>query len=335
MHNKIYEKIKDFIKTNGFFIISLVLILFITFFKLPYEVEMPGGVIDLQNRVKINGEEIPISGTFNMAYVSSVRGSIPYILIGLIHHDWEVIKESDTKYDNETIEEAYKRDKLELEQSKNFAIIAAMKEANIEYTLEDKANNVIYITEKAQTDLKIGDNIIRIEGKEATDVETIKKIIKSKEVGEEVSFDIIRDKKEMSVKAKIYEEGDNKYAGISIITLVNIISDTKVEIETKDAESGPSGGMMMALMTYNALTHQDLTHGKKIVGTGTISLDGTVGEIGGIKYKVMGAANNKADIMLVPKENYDDAIKVKEEKGYDLEIVSVGTLKDAITYLEK
>ena len=61
---------------------------------------------------------------------------------------------------------------------------------------------------------------------------------------------------------------------------------------------------------------------------------GNVGDIGGVKFKLMGAVNNKADIFLVPEENYEEAIKVKKEKGYNIEIVSVKTLKDAIDYLE-
>ena len=91
----------------------------------------------------------------------------------------------------------------------------------------------------------------------------------------------------------------------------------------------------MALMVYNALTKQDLTKGMKVVGTGTIDLDGKVGEIGGVKYKLMGAVKNKADVFLVPKENYKEAMRVKEKKKYDIEIVEVRTLKDAIDYLEK
>ena len=90
----------------------------------------------------------------------------------------------------------------------------------------------------------------------------------------------------------------------------------------------------MALMTYNALTKQDLTHGKNIVGTGTINLDGTVGEIGGVKYKLMGAVRKNADVLLVPEGNYEEAMKVKKDKGYDIDIVSVKKLSDAINYLE-
>ena len=135
-------------------------------------------------------------------------------------------------------------------------------------------------------------------------------------------------------KAKIYEEDGEKYAGVSVVTTFDIESSKDIQIKTKLSESGPSGGMMMALMIYNALTEQDLTHGKKIVGTGTISVDGTVGEIGGIKYKVMGAVKNKADVILVPKENYAEAMEVKKAKKYVIEIVKVEKLQDAIDYLE-
>jgi PDZ domain-containing secreted protein len=48
----------------------------------------------------------------------------------------------------------------------------------------------------------------------------------------------------------------------------------------------------------------------------------------------MGAVNSHADIFLVPEENYEEAIKVKKEKGYKIDVVSVKTLKDAIDYLE-
>ena len=119
------------------------------------------------------------------------------------------------------------------------------------------------------------------------------------------------------------------------MTTFDIESNVNVQIDSKASESGPSGGMMMALMAYNAVTKQDLTNGLKIVGTGTIDLDGNVGEIGGVKYKLMGAVKNKADVFFVPVENYDEAIEVKNKKKYDIEVVKVATLKDAINYLEK
>lgn len=334
MFNKIYESIKNFMKDNGLFLLLLTIILVCTFVKVPYEVNMAGGIIDLGNRVEVNGETPKIEGTFNMAYVSVVQGSIPHVLLGLIIPDWEVVPESETTYDNETIEDANRRAKLMLEQSKNYATVAAMDAAGIEYKINDKINYVAYIDEKANTTLKVGDNIIKCNGEMVNETKNITDYIQTVDVGGKVEFVVLRDGKEVSTSGTVYEEKGKHYIGISIITTFEIDSATEVKITSKDSESGPSGGLMMTLMVYNALTNQDLTHGKKVVGTGTISLDGSVGEIGGVKYKIMGAVKQKADIFLVPKDNYEEAIEVKNKKGYDIEIVSVETLQDAIDYLE-
>ncbi len=42
---------------------------------------------------------------------------------------------------------------------------------------------------------------------------------------------------------------------------------------------------MLTLTIYNAISGEDLIKGRNIAGTGTINLDGTVGEIDGVKYK--------------------------------------------------
>ena len=92
---------------------------------------------------------------------------------------------------------------------------------------------------------------------------------------------------------------------------------------------------MTTLAIYDSLIEKDLTKGLKIVGTGTIDIEGNVGEIGGVKYKLKGVVNNKADIFFVPNgKNYEDAIKIKKEKGYNIKIVGVSTLDEAIEYLE-
>lgn len=329
-----YDRFKKFMKDNWLFLTILVVVLLVMVVKVPYEVNMPGGVIDLGNRVTVNGEITEIDGTFNMAYVSVAQGSIPHVLLGLILPDWDVVPESSVTYENETVEDANKRSKLYLEQSIDYATAVAMDYAGIEYELSNRFNYVAFIDTKAKTTLKVGDNILKLNGEEIVDVNVMSERIQSLNDGDKVEFLVERDGKELSATAVVYEENDKKYVGISAITTFDLDSEVDVQIETRTSESGPSGGMMMTLMVYNALTNQDLTHGKVIVGTGTISLDGSVGEIGGVKYKLMGAVSNNADVFLVPAGNYEEAIKVKEEKDYDIEVVSVDTLQDAIDYLE-
>ena len=66
------------------------------------------------------------------------------------------------------------------------------------------------------------------------------------------------------------------------------VSSVKATMHVDDI-GGPSAGMMYALGLIDKLTPQDETGGKVIAGTGTIDAKGKVGEIGGIRLKMLGA----------------------------------------------
>ena len=90
----------------------------------------------------------------------------------------------------------------------------------------------------------------------------------------------------------------------------------------------------MALSIYCNLIDNDIVKGRKIAGTGEIYYDGLIGPVGGVEYKVRGAAKNKADIFFVPEYNYDEAIKAKEKYKLKIDIVKVKNFDDIIEYLE-
>lgn len=326
MKRKIVEHLKNFL--------FVFLVLFIAFGKLPYNVEMPGGIINLTERVKIDGQKIPLKGSFNMAYVSVVQGSIPYILYGLISNDVDVVKTQDSLLENETIEEANRRNKLFLEQSKNAAVLAALKEAEIEYEIKNKKTNVLYIYKDAKTTLEVGDNIIECNGNKVDSIQDIIKAIDSKKIGDTINFKVVRFGKVKKANAKIIDVKGEKKINVVSLTTFDIDSLRSVELDSFATESGSSGGLMMSLMVYSGLTNRDYTLGKKVAGTGTIDENGKVGEISGIKYKIIGAVRNKVDIFFVPSDNYKEALQVKKEKDYNLKIVKVDSLREAINYLE-
>ncbi|MCR5113104.1 MAG: hypothetical protein K6A63_04135 [Acholeplasmatales bacterium] len=98
---------------------------------------------------------------------------------------------------------------------------------------------------------------------------------------------------------------------------------------------GPSGGLLQTLSIYNSLIEEDLTSGLKIAGTGTISVSGKVGAIGGIKEKIPTAIDDGIDVFFCPEANYDDAYeKYTSIKGHNkMALVKVTTFDDAIEYL--
>ena len=253
------KNLGNFIKDNLLFFILLILILVCTVIKVPYAVEMPGGTIDLSDRVTVNGDELDIDGSFNMAYVTMVDGSIPYVLFGLINPDWEVIPESDLTGENETMEDSTTRDRIFLEQSKNFAIKAALEASGKEYKIVNDNYKIIYIDSKADTDIKIDDILLSYDGKKIDSLDKFKEYISTKNVGESIKLVVDRSGKEEEVTAKIYQsEDNNKYIGVSIVNLFDIESDFDVKIKSELSESGPSGGMMMALM-MSMILHTRLT----------------------------------------------------------------------------
>ena len=154
--------------------------------------------------------------------------------------------------------------------------------------------------------------------------------LKSCEVGSKVDVVIIRDKKEMTLSSTVYELEGNKILGVGLNYYYDIDMNPKTEIKFKKKERGPSAGLVTTLSVYDKLVKEDLTNGLKIAGTGTIEADGSIGEIGGVKYKVMGADAGGADVFLVPKNNLDEALKVKKEKKLKIKVYGVATFKEAI-----
>ncbi|AGL18798.1 PDZ domain-containing protein [Actinoplanes sp. N902-109] len=97
-----------------------------------------------------------------------------------------------------------------------------------------------------------------------------------------------------------------------------------------DRIGGPSAGLMFTLGIIDKLTPADLTGGRIIAGTGTIDDAGTVGRIGGIPQKLLGAKAAGAQLFLVPAGNCAEAAR---NAVPGLPMAEVGTVDDALTAL--
>lgn len=334
MFTKIYEKGKSFIKENYKSLIVLIIIFMVFTIELPYSIYTPGGSVNLNDRVEISNKE-KVEGSFNMAYVSMVKGTIPFLLLSKVFPDWDIVKKENITAEGESMDELMLRERLYLQESIDTAIINAYKQAGKEINIKSVINNVSYISEESKTDLKIGDQIISVNGTNISSIAQLKEIVEKLEENEKVNLKIKRKDKEREAYATTYKiEGITKI-GISFVTTYDYETTPSVKIKSKSTEAGSSGGLMMSLTVYNGITNTDITKGKKIVGTGTIGIDGNVGEIGGVKYKLIGAVKNKADVFICPEENYAEALEVAKEKDYDIKIISVGTFEEALKKLEE
>ena len=336
MLNKVYLRLKKFMKDYYKTIIFLVICYFVFTFPLPYYIYAGGGTINIDDRVVIDGDKDKSKGSLNFAYVKELEGNVASFILGNIIPGYDIEKQENVELnEDETSEDVMFRNKIYLENANQTAIMLAYQKAGKEVRIKNKHFYIIYVEDKEEDGLRVGDELLKVNGKEIENVEDYTTEIQNHEVGEKIKVTVKRDDKEKDVTATIKEGDDYKVTGVSVSTIYEYDTNPKVELNFKDSEGGPSGGLMLTLAIYDKLTKGDLTNGLNIVGTGTISSDGTVGEIGGVKYKLNGAVKAKADLFLVPKgDNYKEALKEKEEHDYDIEIKAIGTFDEAVEYLE-
>ncbi len=332
MFNKLYENIKSFIVENYKFLLVWGIIIFLFFYEFPFVIYTPGGIVNLESRIEVE-DGYETEGSLNMSYVSLVKGTLPMILLSYVIPNWDLIKSSEITIEDESVDELLEMEKLYMQSSIDNATILAYQTAGAEINITREVNNIIYISDEAETNLEVYDEILQADGQDITTVDELKEIVNSKTEGDTIIFTVNRNGKERECQAKIYDTSDGLKVGISFLTTYEYETDPKISVETKASESGSSGGLMLTLAIYNALTPDDITKGRTIVGTGTISLDGTVGAIDGVKYKILGADKNDAEIFLCPMENYEEALRVKEEFDLDIKIHGVATFQEALEYL--
>ena len=324
----------NFIKENYLVLLFGIVFMATILYPLPYYIYTGGGTINVKDKIHIENKET--KGDFNLCYVEQINANIPTFLLSKLLSNWDsVSKEEVSLNDKEDVKDIYKRDKIYLEEANQNAIFVAYKKAGKSVNILDKHLYIIYLEEDSDTDLKIGDDILEIDGSKIDSLADISKILDSYEVGSKLNIKVKRNGKEMMKYAIVHEKDGRKLIGIALTSIYDYEVDPKITFTFSNSESGPSGGFMVTLAIYNQLIDNDISNDLKIAGTGTIDIEGNVGSIGGVKYKLKGAVDSKSDIFLVPAgENYEEAIKYQKKYHYDIKIIGISTFEEAIEKLE-
>ena len=315
------------IKTKYKIIFLIVLFFALLIIEFPYYIESPGGISSLEDKIEIDGYKS--KGSFNLSYVSEYSATVPLIFYSFFNKNFDIVKQDEYVMDGETVEDYSNRDSLFMEEAISSAIYVAFKKANKNI---EEINNKLYVlyNENENSDLKVNDEIIEINGNEVKsreDIENLLKTIKS----DKVKIKVKRNEKISTKQVYLTKE---KKLGIIVSNIKEYKTNPKLSFKIDKNESGSSGGLMMALSIYNSLIKEDLTNGLKIVGTGTIDYDGNVGEIAGVKYKLISAKKAHANLFFVPfGDNCKEAKKLNKKYNYKINIKCVKNFDEAVAYL--
>ncbi|MEG0799366.1 MAG: S16 family serine protease [Bacilli bacterium] len=331
MINKVYDKIVNYIKEN--YKSLIVLLVFILLISIPtgYEIYTPGGLLNMDKRIVIENE-YKSKGSINLTFVGVKNGNLPSLLIASILPSWDIVKKNNSKIEQEDYDDVIKRNKIMLKNGVSYSTLFAYKEAGKDVSITKNELTVLHVMKNSDNKLKVGDILLKANGKVLSNYDDFREIIDLS--NDSIEIEVKRDDKIINVNAKIYTENKQKIVGVLLTNYLELKTNPPINFKYNESESGSSGGLMNALVIYNKLTKDDITKGKKIAGTGTLEIDGTVGEIDGIKYKLKGANKKKVDIFLVPTKNMEEAVKVKEKYNLNIKLVEAKTFKDVLALLK-
>ncbi len=242
----------------------------------------------------------------------------------------EVVVPKDT-----TLQEQAQQGYQMLNESEATALAVGLRLAGFKADLIGKGVEVLEILpeSRARGILQVGDIITAVNGQPVRTTDDLIRLVKAQPATMPVRLDVQRQQSKMVLTVPLLPpdaSSSTPRIGISIQSAgFDFIPPFPVSINTQKINGGPSAGLMFTLTVYNTLSAQDLTGGRKIAGTGTISLDGTVGPIGGVKQKVAAAEAAGAVYFLCPVENYADAVSVANS----IKVVEVSNVQDALTFL--
>jgi Lon-like protease len=122
---------------------------------------------------------------------------------------------------------------------------------------------------------------------------------------------------------------DKPFLGVAVETRTTFTFPFQVTIQVGQI-GGPSAGLALTLGLLDVLSNGKLTGGHAVAATGTISLDGQVGTIGGAAQKAVAVRRAGARVFLVPPQNFKDA----ESEAGSMKVYAVSTLQQALDVLK-
>ncbi|GAA1386912.1 PDZ domain-containing protein [Kitasatospora putterlickiae] len=319
--------------------------------KVPYTEMSPGptyNTLGVQEKtgtpvITITGHEsFPASGHLNMTTVqvtgAKYEPSLVNAVVGWLRDDVLVVPHDNVYPKGQSDADAKRQNAEEFALSEDHARTAALNQLGIPMGSELIVQSVT-AGAPAEGRLHAGDQIVAVDGAPVADADAVAKAVTRHQPGESAVFTVVPRVKdgaaEPGVRTDIgvptVKSPDTGSAMVGIRPGLRHTYPFRIDIGLQDV-GGPSAGLMFSLGIIDKLTPGDLTAGRFVAGTGTITDEGEVGPIGGIAMKLIAARDAGAEYFLAPAANCAEAAK---NTPSGLNLVKVETLDGALKALEQ
>ncbi len=327
--------------------VALVVLLVLTFLPTSYVIQQPGPVYNTLGEVSsTDGGTVPLIQVSG-ADTYTTSGSLDLLTVQVVGSpdrtpSWfelatawfdptrAVVPLSSVYPDDQSSQQRDQESAAMMVDSQKEATAAAL--THLGYDVQSRLTvNSLTDDSPAAGILDANDVITAADGQPVTDAATLRSIINGGGAAP-VDLAIQRDGVDRTVSVtprQVDVNGTQTWiVGITLLNDYTFPIDVTIQLNNV---GGPSAGMMFALGIIDTLTPGQLNGGDQIAGTGTITADGTVGAIGGIRQKLWGAEAAGAQFFLAPSSNCDEVVG---HVPNGLRVFSVSTLDDSLHVLD-
>ena len=298
--------------------------------------QKPGSARPTASRVAIDGVGVdePTGAILFTTVQLDTTVSIFDWLMGEYDDDIDLRPRSEVLGDR-SVEDNRQRNLEMMRVSKDAAVIAALHHLGIA-VFEETGLGIDTVRDDgpAQGSLVAGDVIIAVDDVSITGFASLQDELATKSPGETgvIRVENIDTQETRDVELVWGEHPDRPgeaYIGVNVVPRQEELPlPFEVEIDSGSI-GGPSAGLAFTLTILDLLTAGDLTGGRQVAVTGTISADGTVGPVGGVGQKAAAAADAGAVAFILPLEMVEEA----EAHAGSMPIIGVATLDEALAAL--
>jgi len=328
------HRMKDGLLSLLTVLLVVVLCMSVIFVPSLFFINEPGGTAECSGLVYVD-EAYPAEGSVSVVAVSTRSGDL-FQLIGAMFDPYaHITRRTDMIPEGWTMEEYNEYLVDLLNESQLTAQYAAFTTLGYEVEITHTGVSIMRISEgsKAEGILQPDDEVLAVDGIDIKTASEISDIIAGKEPGDTLLMKILRGEEELEVTVELMKNEETGKAALGVYSsTTDFEMDFPVDVVfDMGSYGGPSGGAAMTLEIMNQLTDADIFKGHDIAVTGTVDLDGNVGEIGEVDLKVKTADDSGIDLFFCPTANGELAQKAGDD--LDVTVVPVDTIQDILDYL--
>jgi len=311
----------------------IILVAGAALYRPPYVVVSPGAAIEVSDDIRINGAPVDdLNGRYLITTVSLSRRSALGTVWSALRGDREIVALSDLYPPGVRPAEYGRIQRQVFQESRRVAAAAAARAVGLPVTISGSGARILEVVDgsPAEGKLRPGDVVIELDGETINAAADLVEAVRSRPAGTELAVVVERDDGRRTLQItseKLPDMAGRAGIGVLLETRgLDIGLPFEVSFEEHDI-GGPSAGLAYALAIADLLDDGDFAGGRTVAATGTISLDGEVGPVGGVEQKAIAVDDARADVFIVPQGEVDEAT------GGDVRVRGVDRLDEALRFL--